>query len=210
MRRAFPEALLLGVLLVGSASAPALAADGSFLPGHSHTGEVFDRGPRQSARLIAGTGKIHFPVTSKDPRVQKFIEQGIGQLHGFSYYEAERSFRQAAAIDPACGIAYWGMSLANQRNKERARQFAAEAARRKAGLSLREQMYLDALGNDPGYQALIAKYPDDLEAKAFEVWRLWHKLELGAGQPADKENALNLAHEILAVDPLHPIHHAVI
>jgi peroxiredoxin len=209
MRRAVIEAVLLVALANGALCGRAVADDG-FRPGHSHYGEAYDRGPRHSAYLIGGTGKIHFPVTSKDSRVQKFIEQGIGQLHGFSYYEAERSFRQAAAIDPACGIAYWGISLANQRNKERARQFAAEAARRKAGLSLREQMYLDALGNDAGYQALIGKYPDDLEAKAFEVWRLWHKLELGAGQPADNENALNLAHEILAVDPLHPIHHAVI
>jgi peroxiredoxin/multidrug efflux pump subunit AcrA (membrane-fusion protein) len=210
MRRAFPEALLLGVLLVGSASAPALAADGSFLPGHSHTGEVFDRGPRQGARLIAGTGKIHFPVTSKDPRVQKYIEQGIGQLHGFSYYEAERSFRQAAAFDPNCGIAHWGMSLANPRNATRAREFAAQAAAHKAGLSPREQMYIDALGNDAGYKALIQQFPDDLEAKAFAVWRIWHRLESGPTERNEAAEALALAHEILAVDPLHPIHHAVI
>ena len=59
---------------------------------------------------MGGTGDIHFPVTSKNPLVQKFIEQGIGQLHGFWYVEAERSFRQAAALDPNCGIAYWGMA----------------------------------------------------------------------------------------------------
>src|SRR6185295_4638318 len=49
-----------------------------------------------------------------------------------------------------------------------------------------------------------------LEAKPFEVWRLWHKLERGAGRPADKERALHLAREILNENPLHPIHHAVI
>jgi peroxiredoxin len=182
----------------------------SFPPGHSHNGDVFDHGPRQSGYLMGGTGKIHFPVTSKDARAQQFVEQGIGQLHGFWYYEAERSFRQAAAIDPACGIAYWGMSLANQRNPTRSRQFAAQAAGHKAGLSTREQMYIDALTNDTGYKALIEHDPSDLEAKAFEVWRLWHKVESGAGQPADIERGLRLAHEILAVDPMHPIHHAVI
>ncbi|HEV8003524.1 MAG TPA: peroxiredoxin family protein [Planctomycetaceae bacterium] len=209
MRRAVVDVVLF-VALVGSTLCAATVADEGFRPDHSHYGEAFDCGPRQSAYLLGGTGKIHFPVTSKDPRVEKFIEQGIGQLHGFSYYEAERSFRQAAAIDPACGIAYWGMSLANQRNKTRARQFAAEAGKHKAGLSEREQMYLNALGNDAGYQAIIAKYPADLEAKAFEVWRLAHQLEQGAGHPADKQRALQLAHEILDVDSLHPIHHAVI
>jgi peroxiredoxin len=207
----FVRPAVLFIAIAGGAAGGLADAEGAdFLPGHSHGGEVFDRGPRQSARLMGGTGKIHFSVTSKDPRVQKYIEQGVGQLHGFSYYEAERSFRQAAAIDPACGIAYWGMSLANVRNRGRARQFAAEAAAHKAGLSVREQMYIDALENDGGYQALIEREPADLEAKAFEVWRLWHKLERGATTPADMENSRRLSEEILGVDPLHPIHHAVI
>jgi peroxiredoxin len=159
---------------------------------------------------MGGTGNVHFPVSSKNPLVQKFIEQGVGQLHGFWYIEAERSFREAARLDPSCGIAYWGMSLAARLNKTRVAQFAAEAAKHKAGLSEREQMYIDALTNDSGYRAIMAKYPRDLEAKAFEVWRLWHKTEMGAGQRTDLEDALGLAREILSVDPMHPIHHAVI
>jgi hypothetical protein len=102
--RTLLAALLFATVLTRCGSVG--ADDGPVLPGHSHYGEAFDHGPRLSAYLIGGTGKIHFPVTSKDARVQKFVEQGIGQLHGFSYYEAERSFRQAAAIDPACRIAY--------------------------------------------------------------------------------------------------------
>jgi hypothetical protein len=52
--------------------------------------------------------------------------------------------------------------------------------------------------------------PDDLEAKAFEVWRLWHKAEAGAADPRDVKTALQLARAILAAEPSHPIHHAVI
>src|SRR6478672_8430583 len=95
--------------------------------GHSVHGDVFDEGPRQAARHIAGTGKVHFEVSSKVPEVQSFIDQGIGQLHGYWYYEAERSFRQAAALDPDCAIAYWGMALANVNNVERAKKFMAKA-----------------------------------------------------------------------------------
>jgi peroxiredoxin len=160
---------------------------------------------------MGGTGKIHFPVSSKNPLVQKFVEQGIGQLHGFWFDEAERSFRQAARLDPNCGIAYWGMSLANQTlNPPRARQFAAEAARHQTGLSDRERMYVKTLDDGADYQALIAKYPDDLEAKAFEVWRLWNQHE----RNADSESLLKTVHrltgEILRAEPRHPIHHAVI
>jgi peroxiredoxin len=202
--------MLLVTLVSCALSGWADGNDSSFPPGHSHNGDVFDRGPRQSAYLMGGTGKIHFPVTSKDARVQQYVEQGIGQLHGFWYFEAERSFRHAAALDPTCGIAYWGMSLANQRNATRSRKFAVQAAAHKAGLSIREQMYIDALGTDSGYQALIERDPGDLEAKAFEVWRLWRKVESGAGQRADIESGLRLGHEILGVEPAHPIHHAVI
>lgn len=184
---------------------------GGPLPGHSRHGEAFDLGPRQRAYLMGGTGEVHFPVTSKNPLVRKFIEQGVGQLHGFWYVEAERSFRQAAAIDPDCGIAYWGLSLAtSELNPARSAQFAGEAAKHKAGLTDRERMYIDALKNDGGYRALIAKYPKDLEAKAFEVWRVWHLSEIGAATKSDLTNVLALAEEIVRVDPNHPLHHAVI
>ena len=63
---------------------------------------------------MGGTGKVHFPVTTKVPQVQEYIDQGIGQLHGFWFVEAERSFRKAIMLDPNCGIAYWGAAMANE------------------------------------------------------------------------------------------------
>ena len=112
--------------------------------GHSLHGEVFDEGPRQAARKIAGTGKVHFEVSSKVPDVQAFIDQGFGQLHGYWYYEAERSFRQAAALDPDCAIAYWGMALANVNNVDRAKKFMSKANEKAGKASPREKRYLDA------------------------------------------------------------------
>ncbi len=47
-----------------------------------------------------------------------FFDQGVCQLHGFWYFEAERSFRQVAAVDPDCAMAYWGMARANTLNEE--------------------------------------------------------------------------------------------
>ncbi len=205
-----PKTAVTTALLIVLVPLFAARGDEDLLPGHSHFGEAFDRGPRRSAYLMGGTGHVHFPVSSQNPLVQKFIEQGIGQLHGFWYREAERSFREAARLDPNCGIAYWGMSQAAVRNQTRAAQFAAQALKHRATLSQREQMYLDALSNESGYRDLIAKYPDDLEAKACEVWRRWHLAEAMAAQAADLEEALKLSHDILHVDPQHPIHHAVI
>src|SRR5579863_410647 len=206
---AFRAFILFGLL----SHAGVLFGDGRFLPGHSHYGEVFDRGPRQSAYLMGGTGKVHFPVSSKNPLVQKFIDQGVGQLHGFWFVEAERSFRQAKKLDPDCGIAYWGMAVANEElQPARSKQFAAEAANHKEGLTERERMFIDALGTETGYQAIIAKYPKDLEAKGFEVWRIFHKSENpnATFSRGEFEVAIALANEILSVEPMHPIHHALI
>jgi peroxiredoxin len=181
------------------------------LPGHSRFGEAFNRGPRQRAYLMGGTGNVHFAVSSRDPLVQKFVEQGIGQLHGFWFVEAERSFRQAARLDPNCGIAYWGMSVANRElNPVRSRQFAAEAARHKAGLSERERMYIDALHDEKAYRAIMARFPTDLEAATFEIWRLWHKREAGDPSESLVRSADQLIAGILRAHPMHPIHHAAI
>src|SRR5436190_2542950 len=114
------------------------------LPGHSYHGEVFDEGPRQKAYLMPGMPKIHFPVTTKSSEAQKFFEQGVGQLHGFWYYEAERSFRQSATLDKDCAMAYWGMAMANIDNANRAKKLMAECLKHKQGLSDSENMYIDA------------------------------------------------------------------
>ena len=55
--------------------------------GHSVHGEAFNDGPRHAAYLMPGMGKVHFPVTSKKPEAQAFIDQGIAQLHSFYYFE---------------------------------------------------------------------------------------------------------------------------
>jgi peroxiredoxin len=160
---------------------------------------------------MEGTGKVHFPVSSKVPHVQEFIDQGVGQLHGFWFVEAERSFRKAIMLDPNCGIAYWGAAMANEELRPpRAVQFAADARKHKAGLTDREKMYIDSFGKEDGLKAVIAKYPDDIEAKAFEVWRVHHKSEQQKIFQSEFEYAVNLAHQVLSVEPMHPIHHALI
>ena len=110
-------------------------------------GEAFNEGPRQAAYLLAGTGKVNFPITTKAPLVQRFFDQGLGQLHGFWYWEAERSFRTAAALDRECAMAYWGMAMANTNNAERALGFIREAKKRDDKISPHESRYIAALSD---------------------------------------------------------------
>lgn len=201
--------------------------DSALAAGHSVHGEAFNEGPRQAAVLIPGTGAVHFECTCKSPDVQQFIDQGVGQLHGFWYYEAERSFRQAAMLDPDCAIAYWGMAMANVNNVERAKGFIAEAVERKEQVTRREKLYIEALeafhqaetkdDEDKkrrqafvkAYENILHEFPDDIEAKALLGLQLYDNR--GKGIPISSYFAVNaLLQEVLDQNPRHPCHHYVI
>jgi peroxiredoxin/Flp pilus assembly protein TadD len=225
---AWPAILLCAATAVGdeptkptpsaSESNPAVPA-----PGHSIHGEAFDDGPRQQAHLMAGMGKVEFPATAALTEAQAFITQGVAQLHTFYYLEAERSFRQAAKLDPACPMAYWGMAMANVNNEKRARGFLKTALKKSetAKITPRERLYLDALqafykeGADErarrqglllGLETLVQEFPDDLNARAWLAMVTWQnsgKDGIGSRQAVD-----TLIESVMQVEPMHPgAHH---
>ncbi|MEL7496504.1 MAG: redoxin domain-containing protein [Planctomycetota bacterium] len=195
------------------------------LAGHSIHGDAFNEGPRQQAYLMGGTGNVRFPVTTNSDEAQAFINQGIGQLHGFWYLEAERSFRHAASLDPDCAMAYWGAAMAAYDNRDRAKGFIEEAVERKDGLTSRESMYIDALekyfSDDKkdkskraqqllkDFESIVIDFPDDIEAKAFVAHRIWYNGREGI--PVSSFIATDsLINEIFESEPLHPSHHYTI
>jgi hypothetical protein len=128
VRRLLLTALLASALATAAwhaAADDAPATPDSPAPGHSLHGESFSEGPRRRLPLTPGCGVVRFPVTTASPEAQSYFEQGVGQLHGFWYWEAERSFRTVLQIDPACVMAHWGMAMANIQNEARARQIIA-------------------------------------------------------------------------------------
>ena len=219
---------MLGVLCVvhvspaGWSQEPgdAVTTPPAVLAGHSVHGEAFNEGPRQAAALMPGLGRAKFPITVREQSGQAFFNQGIDQLHGFWYFEAERSFRQVAQIDPECAMAYWGMAMANINNESRAKAFIATAFQKRAQASEREQLYIDALHRYYGdgelkaraealivdLEKIICAHPDDLEAKAFLAFQLWKNKD--AGIPIGSRVAVDvLLEQVFAVEPLHPAHH---
>lgn len=194
------------------------------LPGHSTHGEAFNEGPRQAATLIPGCGKVSFSISSKKPEAQQFFNQGVGQLHGFWYFEAERSFRQVALIDKECPMAYWGMAMANVNNEARAKQFVRKAVALKDKASAREKLWIGTLEtfykedkNDKrdkkqraldfirDLETIVQDHPDDVEAKAFLAWKTWHA---NSDAPITSYQAVNaLLDQVFAANPEHPAHH---
>ncbi len=201
-------------------------SDESVLAGHSYHGEAFNEGPRQYAYLMDGLGRAKFEITSDVPDAQEFFNQGIDQLHGFWYFEAERSFRQVVVLDPECAMAYWGLAMANINNEDRAAKFIVEAqekaAAENASVTEREKAWIDSLAvyydekvKDKKKRAanfademekLVLEYPDDIEAKAFLACQIWMNQRSGI-KIASHAGVDALLEDVFDTDPMHPAHH---
>lgn len=69
-------------------------------------------GDQPTAPLLEGIGSLHFPITTTNPRAQKYFDQALTLAYGFNHAEAVRSFKEAARLDPTCGICWAGAALA--------------------------------------------------------------------------------------------------
>src|SRR5262245_9134261 len=67
--------------------------------------------PALPARLLEGMGVTNMPVTTTSDEARTFFNQGVAQGHSFWFMESERSFLQAAELDPAMAMAYWGIAV---------------------------------------------------------------------------------------------------
>jgi len=191
-------------------------------PGHSVHGEAFNDGPRHTAYRMPGMGKVHFLASTKKPEAQAFIDQGVGQLHSFYYFESERSFRQAAKIDPDCAMAYWGMAMSNINNPKRAKGFLAEARKRAAQITHRESLYLTALESFhregvadrarrqswlQGLETIVQEFPGDTDARAWLAMVIWQNSWDGSGI-GSRQAVDTVLDTVLQVEPMHPgAHH---
>lgn len=177
---------------------------------------------------MSGIGSAPFPITSKNPEVQKWFDQGNVLLHSFWFEEAERSFRWCLKLDPDCAMAYWGLARCgftwfdrsaknfDDKTYGRYKTFLKEAVKRKDSVSERERMYIEAweFGFAPNVEhreqvivqkleAVALKYPDDIEAKAMLAL-----FNIGQGSALANQQLID---QVLAKNPLHPgAHHASI
>ena len=124
-----------------------LLAACSFPPGS------VDAPPPPSA---AALGRIHFPITAGSAAVQDLFDQGLAWCYAFHHDEALRCFRAAAAADPSCAMACWGLAYAagphinNMSMTPEVAERAHAAARRAAELAPAataiEQALIGAIG----------------------------------------------------------------
>ena len=61
--------------------------------------------------LYPNLGSLAFRVSTRNQRAQAFFNQGLRLSFGFNHAEAQRAFRAAQKLDPACALCWWGEAL---------------------------------------------------------------------------------------------------
>ncbi len=116
---------------------------------HEHPGA--EPAAPQKAEIF-DLGTYHRTITTGAPEAQRYFDQGLRLLYAFNLEEAQHSFEEAAKIDPACAMCFWGagMSLGPHIN------MAAQPDRTKAANAAAQKAASLAKDATPVERALIA------------------------------------------------------
>lgn len=160
---------------------------------HRHDGAAHDHG------TAGDFGEVSFPISCA-AAVQPVFTRGVAMLHSFFYDEAAKAFEEAAAKDPSCAMAYWGVAMTQFRplwapptpaefTKGREAVVSALALGEKGG-NARELGYVRAIAayfNNP-----VAASPRDRAVAYEQAMSAVH-----TAQPADDEGAIFYALALL-------------
>jgi hypothetical protein len=145
-----------------------------------------------TAAWAQGLGRVHFE-TSCTPQAQEKFDRGLAMVHSFFYPDSIQAFAEAAAADPQCAIAYWGIAISHRPNPlilpltaaalkngleavQKGKTIGAKTEREHDWLGAIELYYKDydkvgqterGLAYEKAMEALMQKYPDDPEAAIF-------------------------------------------
>src|SRR6266851_10317853 len=183
-------------------------------------------GQEQASHGAKGSlGTVEFRVSCTSG-AQKFFTRGVALLHSFTYDESAEAFRTAAAQDPRCAMAHWGLAMTEYHKMWEPNPGAEELKRGAAEIQKaqelkpatpRENDYVEALGvffegwEQRGHAARTQAYrdamqgvheknPKDQEAAIFYALAL-----IATASPEDKTYA-NQRKAAAILEPLFAAH----
>src|SRR5512140_2830899 len=68
---------------------------------------------REKATSLARLGNHSLRVTTTSKAAQEAFDRGLTLAYSFGHHAAEQEFQRAAAADPYCPMAWWGIALVN-------------------------------------------------------------------------------------------------
>src|SRR6266446_7906472 len=174
-------------------------------------------------------GRVHFQ-TSCTPQAQEKFDRGLAMVHSFVYPDSVQAFTEAAAADPQCAIAYWGIAVSHRPNPlvvphptsvlkngldavEKGKAIGAKTERERDWLAAIELYYKDydkvdqttrGLAYEKAMERLMQKYPDDQEAAIFYALALNETALHSDKTYAKLLKAGGILEKIAATQPEHP------
>ena len=189
-----------------------------------HTGAAFEAMPLPPPPLMDGIGTSEMTITTRSPLAQQYFNQGLRLLHCFWDFEAYRAFKEAARHDSEAAMVQWGIYMALQQNAgemaEERKQALANALRLSPQATERERAHIQAVATLQSQgraayilemEALIDRFPDDIEAQLFLARFL--SASPGSydpqGRPREgKVYGQTILRNLMATHPAHPaVHH---
>jgi peroxiredoxin/tetratricopeptide (TPR) repeat protein len=163
-------------------------------------------------------GRGELDVKGAGEKVRLFCRQGMAWLHGGDLRQADRSFFEAASLEPGCAMAWCGLALANEADVKTASRYARRARELATEASSRERMWADALvgffdeATQPhdrrmffteALDRLVTSFPDDVEARAVLARQMIENRGAG-GMVTLTAPAAAMLDELLREHPQHP------
>lgn len=172
-----------------------------------------------ATRLSEKLGRVLFK-TSCSPEAQKQFERALAMLHSFFYPETVKAFSAIPQTDPSCAIAYWSIAVSIRPNPlvgpfdaatlkrgleavKKGKAIGAKTQRERDWLAAIEEFYKDhdkvdqdtrAKNYEKAMEALVQKYPHDVEAKIFYA--------LALNETFDHSSMDNLLRAIKILEPI--------
>ena len=174
-------------------------------------------------------GRVYFK-TSCTPEAQKQFERALAMLHSFFFPETVKAFTEIPETDPSCAIAYWGIAISQRPNPlvgpfaaatlkrgldaiDKGEAIGAKTAQERDWLAALKEFYKDYDKVDQdvrtqnyagAMEALVRKYPKDVEAKIFYALALNETFDHKSMAPLNKAIAI-----LEPIDKKYPDHPGV-
>src|SRR5712691_9854311 len=174
-------------------------------------------------------GKVAFP-TSCDPNVQAEFDRGVAMLHSYWFLIARRKFEAILQQDPACAMAYWGVTMdylgntlatTPTRADSQAAWDALEKARVAGAKTQRERDWIEALSAyfrdhdkvavgarlaayNAAMERMAQSYPDDYEVQVYYALTLQASAQKSDLTYANQIKSAALLEKLFDQNPQHP------
>src|SRR6266849_1088167 len=153
--------------------------------------------------LWEGLGPVSYKISTSRPEAQAYFDQGLRLAYAFNHGEAQRAFRKAQKLDPACAMCFWGEALVLGPNINLPMQDEAVAPAFAAAQKARAL----AAKASPREQALIAavaaRYAEDpkTDRKPLDAAYAGAMGQVAAEFPEDNEIAVLYAECVMDLRP---------